>query len=255
MRIRPAAALAALVLCVLLGGCGANRAPAASCATTVPGSPPVVLDPDQAANAATIAAVGRRLGLADHAVTVALATAMQESKLRNLPYGDRDSIGLFQQRPSQGWGTAAQIATPSYAAAAFYKRLAQVKGWADLPVTVAAQAVQRSAYPEAYGAHEGEARALARATTGQVPAALACAHLPAPAGLRDADLRRDAAAELGPGAFQASGRGDLWSAASWLVAHAARYGVTSVAAAGQRWTASSGSWSPDPTAGPGLAYS
>jgi hypothetical protein len=179
---------------------------------------------------------------------------MQESKLRNLSYGDRDSVGLFQQRPSQGWGTVAQIATPSYAAAAFYRRLAQVDGWDDLPVTVAAQAVQRSAYPEAYGQHEDDARSLARAMTGQVPAALSCAHLPAAGGLRADDLRRAAAAELGPDGLAAERGGDLWAAAAWLVGHAAEYGVTQVSAAGQRWTADRGTWSADPAAGPGLAY-
>ena len=81
------------------------------------------LDIDQAANSTTIAAVGKRLGLPDHAVTVALAAALQESRLHNLPYGDRDSLGLFQQRPSQGWGTATEILTPSYAAAAFFRAL------------------------------------------------------------------------------------------------------------------------------------
>src|SRR5450432_1385615 len=99
---------------------------------------------DQASNSTTIAAVGKRLGLPDHAVTVALATALQESRLRNLAYGDRDSLGLFQQRPSQGWGTSTEILTPSYAAAAFFRALVRVDGWATLPITVAAQEVQRS---------------------------------------------------------------------------------------------------------------
>ena len=245
---------AALGLLLVLGGCGGAAVPAASCVTTVPGDPALSLSPEQAANAATIAAVGRRLGLADHAVTVALATAMQESKLRNLAHGDRDSVGLFQQRPSQGWGTAAQVATPSYAAAAFYRRLQQVPGWQDLPVTVAAQAVQHSAYPEAYGAHEGAARVLAVATTGQVPAGLACAHLPAPAGLRDDALRGDAATELGPGGLTATGGAALWTSALWLVAHAQDYGVSSVVAAGRRWTVQTGGWATDPSAGTGLGY-
>src|SRR6516225_3455108 len=87
------------------------------------------LDIDQAANATTIAAVGKQLGLPDHAVTVALAAALQESELHNLPGGDLDSLGLFQQRPSQGWGTAGQIMTPRYAALAFYRHLAVVPGW------------------------------------------------------------------------------------------------------------------------------
>lgn len=225
-----------------------RAAPAAVCTASVAGATPVRLDPEQAANATTIAAVGRRLGLADHAVTIALATAMQESELRNLDHGDRDSVGLFQQRPSQGWGTAEQVGTPTYAAAAFYRKLAQVDGWDALPVTVAAQAVQRSAFPQAYGDHEDDARTLARAMTGQVPAALTCAHLRSGGGLQSDDLRGAARAELGADGLTASRPGDVWAAASWVVAHADTYGVTTVTAQGQRWTATSGRWTPDPSA-------
>src|SRR5437868_14302602 len=112
------------------------------------------LDLDQARNATTIAAVGKRLGLPDHAVSIALATAYLESGLHNLNHGDRDSLGLFQQRPSQGWGTPAQILTPHYAAAAFYQHLARVPRWQVLPVTQAAQKVQRSALPNGYSLFE-----------------------------------------------------------------------------------------------------
>ena len=129
---------------------------------------------EQAANATTIAAVGKRLGLPDHAVTIALATALAESGLRNLDHGDRDSLGLFQQRPSQGWGTPTQVMTPSYAAAAFFDHLAHVESWQSLPVTVAAQSVQHSATPGAYAGFEHEARALAIALTGEIPAGLTC---------------------------------------------------------------------------------
>src|SRR5579863_2836609 len=101
------------------------------------------LAPDQGQNAAIIAAVGRKMGLPDHAATVALATALQESQLRNLPYGDLDSVGLFQQRPSQGWGTRQQLLDPVYAATAFYTRLTQIPGWQSMSVTDAAQAVQQ----------------------------------------------------------------------------------------------------------------
>ncbi len=255
---RWAAALVAAAAPFALAGCGGSPAalpPAPACTTSVAGSADVVLDPEQAANAATIAAVGKRLGFADHAVTVAIATAMQESKLRNLTYGDRDSLGLFQQRPSQGWGRPDQIAVPAYAATAFFTRLKGVKGWQDLPVTVAAQAVQRSAYPEAYGAQEGAARALAQATTGEVPAALACAHLTGPGPLRTADLQRDAGAELGGAGLGATGGAALWTAASWVVAHADTYGVRTVTADGRRWTATTGRWVPEPGAGSALAYS
>src|SRR5690554_4916402 len=95
------------------------------------------------------------------AVVVALAAAMQESGLRNLDYGDRDSLGLFQQRPSQGWGSPEQVTDPEYAASAFYRSLGRVDGWEGMRVTDAAQAVQRSAYPEAYQRHEAAAEQLA----------------------------------------------------------------------------------------------
>ena len=137
-----------------------------------------VLSPDQAANATTIAAVGKRLGLPDHAVSIALAAALQESRLHNLAGGDRDSIGLFQQRPSQGWGTPRQIADPVYAATAFYSHLAQVPDWASRSVTDAAQAVQRSAAPSAYADWENEARTLAAALTGEVAGAFSCRFAP-----------------------------------------------------------------------------
>ncbi|MFG3495032.1 hypothetical protein [Streptomyces sp. NPDC047928] len=130
--------------------------------------------PEQAANAATISAVGTTRGMPERAVTIALATALQESALRNITYGDRDSLGLFQQRPSQGWGTEAQILDPVFSAGAFYERLAEVPGYSRLPLTVAAQRVQRSGYPQAYAKHEPDATLLAAALTGRTPASLTC---------------------------------------------------------------------------------
>jgi hypothetical protein len=124
---------------------------------------PAGLSPSQVENATTIARVAVERGLPDHAVTVALATALQESGLENLNYGDRDSLGLFQQRPSQGWGTPAQVTDPRYAAGKFYDSLVQVPGWQWLPVTVAAQEVQRSAFPDAYAKWEGLATDLCKA--------------------------------------------------------------------------------------------
>lgn len=124
------------------------------------------LTAEQANNAALIAAVGVREGLGVAGVTVALATAIQESSLRNLDHGDRDSIGLFQQRPSQGWGSVEQIVDPYYSTETFYAALVKVGGWEQMAVTDAAQAVQRSGFPLAYADHESEARAWARAFTG-----------------------------------------------------------------------------------------
>lgn len=202
-----------------------------------------VLEPDQATNATTIAAVGKRLGLPDHAVTVALAAALQESNLHNLDHGDRDSLGLFQQRPSQGWGTPEQILTPTYAAQSFFQHLSRVAGWEALAVTDAAQRVQRSGAPSAYAQWEPEARALARATTGEVPAALAC-RAPTPRlGVSVASLNQVLTAELGSpglGAALTSPRG--WTVASWLVGHSTQYGITSVSFEGRTWTPSAGSW-------------
>ncbi|NED98079.1 hypothetical protein G1H11_22530 [Phytoactinopolyspora alkaliphila] len=128
----------------------------------------------QAEHAATITGVAVRRGLPARAATIALATAYQESTLYNLSYGDRDSLGLFQQRPSQGWGTPEQVQDPLYSAGAFYDALVRVDGYREMEITVAAQAVQRSAFPDAYAQHEENARALASALTGHSPAAFHC---------------------------------------------------------------------------------
>ncbi|MFJ1817807.1 MULTISPECIES: hypothetical protein [unclassified Streptomyces] len=133
------------------------------------------MSPEQAVNAATISAVGTSRGMPERAVTIALATALQESGLRNIEHGDRDSLGLFQQRPSQGWGTEKQILDPVYSAGEFYRHLAEVPGYSRLPLTVAAQRVQRSAFPQAYAKHEPDAALLAAALTGRAPASLNCA--------------------------------------------------------------------------------
>lgn len=126
----------------------------------------VGFDDEQVENAAIIAEVGREEDMPDRAIVVALATAMQESGLRNLDYGDRDSLGLFQQRPSQGWGTPRQVRDPEYASRKFYSKLRQVDGWERMRVTEAAQAVQISAFPEAYQQHVGDAERLTDAVEG-----------------------------------------------------------------------------------------
>ncbi|MEO3780478.1 C40 family peptidase [Micromonospora sp. B11E3] len=136
-----------------------------------------VWDSEQTANAAVIVTVGAQLKVPPRGWVIALATAMQESTLRNLPGGDRDSIGLFQQRPSQGWGTPAQLADPRYAAGKFYHGLLGVDGWQAMALTDAAQAVQRSAYPDAYAKWEDEAIALVRVLTGGTPASPVAADL------------------------------------------------------------------------------
>ncbi|MBQ1052723.1 M23 family metallopeptidase [Micromonospora sp. C51] len=120
-------------------------------------------DDEQVTNAATIVTTGARLGVPARGWVIAVATAMQESSLRNLPGGDRDSVGLFQQRPGQGWGTPVQLQDPAYAAAAFYAKLLTVTGWQRMPLTDAAQAVQTSAHPDAYAAWEHPAAQLVTA--------------------------------------------------------------------------------------------
>jgi hypothetical protein len=132
------------------------------------------ITPEQADNARLIASVAATEGMPNHAVTVALATALQESKLRNISHGDRDSVGLFQQRPSQGWGTTEQLTDPTFAATAFYRALVEVEGWETMSVTDAAQEVQISAAPDAYAKWEAEARVLARILTNEVPDEIQC---------------------------------------------------------------------------------
>lgn len=137
--------------------------------TTGPGGAPansLNLSAAQLGNAQIIAQVGIEMDVPMPGETIAIATALQESDLQNLDYGDRDSLGLFQQRPSQSWGTPAQILNPSYAAKQFYTHLLQVPGWRSMPTTDAAQAVQRSAYPAAYAKWQTEAQTLASEFTG-----------------------------------------------------------------------------------------
>ncbi len=166
------------------------------CTATVDGHE-VDLTTEQAENAALIAAIGVRRGLPARAVSIALATAYQESKITNIETGDRDSLGLFQQRPSQGWGTPAEVLNPYYAANAFYDALEKIDGYQDLRITEAAQEVQRSGFPEAYEAHAEDARALASALTGYSPGRFTCVVRHDGGGstrLNKAGLTRDAAA-------------------------------------------------------------
>lgn len=209
------------------------------------------ISPEQAQNAAIIAGVALKKGLPDHAVTIALATSLQESKLRNLSYGDLDSVGLFQQRPSQGWGTSSELVDPVYAATAFYNRLVQVNGWTTLAVTEAAQSVQMSAAPTAYARWESEARALAIALTGEQPAAFSCQ-------LPDYTGPSPSSAALGAASSEELGSPMLgiplnlkvgWQVASWAVAHAWRYHIATVSFGNWSWSASSGRWESVPANG------
>ncbi len=143
---------------------GVSSAPAGASGVVTP------LTAEMEQNARTIIGVGRSLGVSDYGLVIALAAAAQESTLRNLSYGDRDSLGLFQQRPSTGWGTPAQVTDPVYASRLFFggpsnpnkgltRGLLDIPGWQSMSVTQAAQAVQLSAYPDAYAKWETSARA------------------------------------------------------------------------------------------------
>ena len=222
----------------------------------------VHLDHEQMANAATITAVGVSLGMPDRAVVVALATAMQESKLYNLPhlgaYNDHDSVGLFQQRPSQGWGTEEEVSDPRYASRQFYLALQDVPGWEEMRVTDAAQRVQRSAFPEAYERWADDAQVLATALLGHEPGAVNCRvpDQPPVAGetaasalgrLLTLDWGDQASVALAdpPGVtVSASGVAAGWRYAHWLVSHAAEHGVTRVHFGDLEWTAAASTWSP-----------
>jgi len=226
------------------------------CTATVAGQS-VDLEPDQAANATLIAAIGVRRGLPARAVSIALATAFQESKIRNLTSGDRDSVGIFQQRPSQGWGTVAQISDEYYAINKFYDALAQIAGYQTMRITEAAQRVQRSGYPEAYEVHAADARALASALTGYSPggtftcvvdqpkspgtAAAAEALLTKAYGALDiarTGSRQDFTVTV-PADQDGNRRG--WSVAAYLLAHADRLKITEVSFDGRTWHTGSAS--------------
>ena len=175
--IAAAATLVVVVIAVVFAvtSSGHHRGVADSCQVVGESTGAIYrMVPDQLLNASTIADVAMRRGLPQQAVIVALATAMQESKLTNLDYGDRDSIGLFQQRPSQGWGSKEQLIDPIYATGKFYDALVKVASWQSLPIAAAAQAVQRSGFPDAYASWQPRATALAAALTGTSELRLTC---------------------------------------------------------------------------------
>lgn len=215
-----------------------------SCAVSAKGQE-VRIDPAQMRNAAIIVAVAQRRGLPTRASEIALATAWQESQLRNLDYGDRDSLGLFQQRPSQGWGTAEQVRDPYYAANAFYAALVKVKNWQTRDPGDVAQAVQKSGYPDAYDKRVAGATLLAQALTGDLPRTLTCSEQD-PGQPDLAGLKAFGAASLPNGTTMTSTDAVLRittpeaaqarSAAAVMVAHASKFGITKVALDGTSWT-------------------
>jgi hypothetical protein len=225
---------------------------APSCRATALGRS-VTFTPEQSANAATITAVALKRGLPPRAATIATATAITESKLQNLRFGDRDSLGLFQQRPSQGWGTQAQILDPVYAANKFYDALIKIDGYQSMDITTVAQMVQRSASPQAYADHEQEGRILASTLSGQSPGGIGCRLDAATVITPAANIAAGITAELGvpatvEGANVVATGGnaqEAWAAGSWAVAHAEAEGITSITVGDRSWTRARGeeAWS------------
>ncbi len=204
----------------------------------------VVVDLDQARYAAIIAgtAVGR--GLPARAASIALATAYQESAIRNLDHGDRDSVGLFQQRPSQGWGTEKQLMDPFYATDKFYDALVKIDDWETGDINDVAQQVQRSGYPEAYRDHEADGRTLASVLTGHSTAGLSCLEREGEPGdatglqtMISDTFGKPRATRDGATLTITARSGTLaWAYGHFAVANAAASGVVAVRVADQLWT-------------------
>ena len=239
----------------------------------------VKLSGEQAENASLITALSIQRGLPARAASIALATAYQESNLYNIDYGDRDSVGLFQQRPSQGWGSREQLLDPVYATNAFYDALEQVDGYENMDITVAAQTVQHSQFPDAYADHEADARTVASSLTGYSPATFSC-DLDGAAPSADDKLtstgltsraeavRKDLVARFGDSALDSAhydGRSiDIllrpeneadkvrgWALAEYLVANAARLDVRTVGFEHRVWRAGEDGWHVDDSSGAG----
>jgi hypothetical protein len=209
------------------------------------------LDPGQASVASTMTGVVIRRGLPERAAVLVLAAGLQESKLVNLAQGDgdRDSVGVLQQRPSQGWGTPAELSDVHIATGKFLDALLKIDGWETMPLADAIQKVQISVDGSFYARHEGEAQALSDALTGHAPAAITCT-FPKPTEVapaqqvatlvaKDLPVNKPAAAEP-----TVSVPGASWATAAWFVANAERLGIDSVAFSGKTWTRAHG-WRPD----------
>lgn len=205
------------------------------------------VDTGQAAVASTMVGVVTRTGLPERAAVLVLAAGLQESKLRNLASGagDRDSVGVLQQRPSQGWGTVAQLSDVHFATKAFLDALVKVADWQTRPLAQAIQEVQVSADASAYAVHEDEAQALADALTGREPAGITCtfgtpsevAPVATVAAELTADLPVNPPAANG---FTVSVPGARWQTVAWFVANADRLGIDAVGYSGKEWTRSDG---------------
>jgi hypothetical protein len=213
------------------------------------------LELDQAQVASVIVAVVLKRELPERAAVLTIGAALQESKLRNIPLGqgDRDSVGILQQRPSQGWGTAAQIADVHYATGKFLDAVVRVPNWQEDSLATVVQTVQFSADGSAYARHEDEAQAIADALYGDATAGVTCRldkpdRSATPAAVaaaltRDLPVTKPAVA---PRTVTVADAG--WATAGWLVCNADRLGIESVRHAGKRWSYSGG-WKDDGSAG------
>ena len=218
----------------------------------VGGAGEVHLTAEQAANAATIAAVGMRDGMDEQAVAVAITTAMQESELINVNYGHDDSLGLFQQRPSMGWGTEEELLDPVYASFKFYEKLRRTDDWERMSLAEAAQAVQVSAYPDLYEQWESDALVIADAFAGGEETGLACISGNAEEVARDTASFAEAyeyqwghAVSDADGAsvvIGADGAAAGWNRAAWAVARAWDFGIASVSYNGMVWAPGEEAW-------------
>ena len=256
MRSKTTRALGCLVLALILliaGGVGAfwllrsrnltEPVPGQQRCVATANNKSAVVDLEQAHFASIIAGVAVRRGLPPRAASIALATAYQETGIRNLDYGDLDSVGLFQQRPSQGWGTKKQLMDPDYAAGTFYDALVKINNWQTDDINDVAQKVQRSGHPEAYNDHETDARVLASALTGQSPAGFSCLDRSGTAGdtkglrssLQQTFGNVDDSADGSMITIRAGSTRRAWAYAHYAVANASLYGVTTVKIKNRSW--------------------
>ncbi len=202
----------------------------------------VVLDLDQAHFASIIVGMAVERGLPARAGSIAMATVYQETGIRNLDYGDRDSVGLFQQRPSQGWGSEKQLMDPYYATDKFYDALVRVDGWRTDSINDVAQKVQISGHPNAYRQHEGNARVLASVLAGHSPAGFSCLDRSGADGdaeglatSLDQTFGREARVEGSSVTVTARTNRLAWAYAHHAVANASYYGVTTVRVGDRVW--------------------
>ena len=214
------------------------------------------VEPDQAAVAASMVGVVIGRDLPERAAVLALAAGLQESKLTNLGpgEGDRDSVGVLQQRPSQGWGTPAQLQDVHFATGKFLDALVKIDGWEKMPLADAIQKVQISIDGSYYARHEGEAQALSDALTGKSPAGLTCKFAKPDQAATVAAVAAAVAQDLPVSHPQAAGvqvsvPGASWATAAWFVANAQRFGIDSVAYSGREWTREHG-WRNEKSASP-----